>query len=33
MVTHEAAAASYADRTVRFLDGKVESDIGNGGGH
>jgi putative ABC transport system ATP-binding protein len=33
MVTHEASAASYADRTIRFLDGQVESDSGNGGEH
>jgi ABC-type lipoprotein export system ATPase subunit len=31
MVTHEASAASYADRTVRFLDGQVDSDSGDGG--
>jgi putative ABC transport system ATP-binding protein len=33
MVTHEAAAAAYADRIVRFLDGRVESDRPKGGAH
>jgi putative ABC transport system ATP-binding protein len=26
MVTHETDIAAYAERTIRFLDGKVESD-------
>jgi putative ABC transport system ATP-binding protein len=26
MVTHETDIASYAERTIRFVDGKVESD-------
>jgi putative ABC transport system ATP-binding protein len=30
MVTHEMAAAAYAERVVRFLDGRVESDTPNG---
>jgi putative ABC transport system ATP-binding protein len=29
MVTHESDIAAYADRTVRFLDGHVESDTPN----
>ncbi len=33
MVTHEAAAAAYAERIVRFLDGRVESDTPNGSVH
>ena len=33
MVTHEAAAAAYADRIVHFLDGHVDSDTPNGGAH
>lgn len=31
MVTHEADVAAHAHRTVRFLDGVVESDTRNGG--
>lgn len=31
MVTHEHEMAAYAKRTVRFLDGLVESDTQNGG--
>lgn len=31
MVTHEADMAAHAHRTVRFLDGVVESDTRNGG--
>jgi putative ABC transport system ATP-binding protein len=30
MVTHERDMAAYAKRTVRFLDGLVESDEQNG---
>jgi putative ABC transport system ATP-binding protein len=30
MVTHEADMAAYAGRTVRFLDGRIESDLANG---
>ena len=30
MVTHEPDMAAYAKRTVRFLDGLVESDEKNG---
>lgn len=30
MVTHESAAAAYAARIVRFLDGHVDSDTPNG---
>jgi putative ABC transport system ATP-binding protein len=26
MVTHEADVAGYAERTIRFLDGRVASD-------
>jgi putative ABC transport system ATP-binding protein len=26
MVTHEPDMAAYADRLVRFVDGKIESD-------
>jgi putative ABC transport system ATP-binding protein len=33
MVTHEAEAAAYADRTVRFVDGRVESDNRQGRVH
>ena len=33
MVTHEATAAAYADRIVRFLDGRVDSDRSNGSAH
>jgi len=29
MVTHEADIAAYAQRTIHFLDGKVESDLRN----
>lgn len=29
MVTHEADMAAYAHRVVRFVDGKVESDVAN----
>jgi putative ABC transport system ATP-binding protein len=29
MVTHETAAASYAHRIVRLLDGRIESDARN----
>jgi putative ABC transport system ATP-binding protein len=29
IVTHEAAAAAYADRVVHFMDGHIESDSGN----
>lgn len=29
MVTHESDIAAYADRTLRFLDGRVESDLPN----
>jgi putative ABC transport system ATP-binding protein len=29
MVTHEREMAAYARRIVRFVDGKVESDVGN----
>jgi putative ABC transport system ATP-binding protein len=31
MVTHEPEMARYAKRVVHFVDGQVESDIGNGG--
>jgi putative ABC transport system ATP-binding protein len=27
MVTHETDIAAYADRLIRFVDGKVESDV------
>ncbi len=30
MVTHETDIAAYADRTVRFVDGKIESDTARG---
>lgn len=30
MVTHESDMAQYASRIIRFVDGKVESDIRNG---
>lgn len=30
MVTHEADMAAYAKRIVRFVDGRVESDLSNG---
>ena len=33
MVTHEAEMASYARRVVHFLDGLVETDVKNHGGH
>jgi putative ABC transport system ATP-binding protein len=29
IVTHEPAAAAYADRVVHFMDGRIESDSGN----
>ena len=32
MVTHESDIAAYAKRTVHFLDGRVDSDQGNGSG-
>ena len=32
MVTHESEMASYARRIVRFIDGRVASDDGDGGG-
>ena len=31
MVTHEPDMAAYANRVVRFVDGRVESDVKNGG--
>jgi putative ABC transport system ATP-binding protein len=31
MVTHEADIAMYAQRTIRFVDGRIESDRANGG--
>ena len=33
MVTHEPDMAEFARRVVRFVDGRVESDTGNGGIH
>ena len=33
MVTHEPDMAAFARRVVRFVDGRVESDTGNGGNH
>ncbi len=33
MVTHEADMAAYAKRVIRFVDGRVDSDKGNGGAH
>jgi putative ABC transport system ATP-binding protein len=33
LVTHESEMARYAKRVVRFVDGRVESDQRNGGGH
>ncbi len=33
MVTHEPDMAAYARRVVRFVDGRVDSDTGNGGNH
>lgn len=33
MVTHEPDMAAYAERIVHFLDGKVSSDLKNGGKH
>jgi putative ABC transport system ATP-binding protein len=27
MVTHEADMAAYASRTIRFVDGRIESDV------
>jgi putative ABC transport system ATP-binding protein len=30
MVTHESDMAAYAGRTIRFLDGQVDSDLPNG---
>ncbi len=33
MVTHEAEMAAYARRVVHFLDGLVETDMNNHGGH
>ena len=33
MVTHEAEMAAYARRVVHFLDGLVETDVKNHGGH
>jgi putative ABC transport system ATP-binding protein len=33
MVTHEPAMAAYANRTIRFRDGHVESDERHGGVH
>ena len=33
MVTHEPDMAAHARRMVRFVDGRVESDTGNGGNH
>ncbi|NLB05736.1 MAG: macrolide ABC transporter ATP-binding protein, partial [Desulfobulbaceae bacterium] len=33
MVTHEPDMAEFARRVVRFVDGRVESDTGNGGNH
>ncbi len=32
MVTHEAEMAEYATRVIRFVDGRVESDVRNRGG-
>jgi putative ABC transport system ATP-binding protein len=32
MVTHEQEMAAYADRTIRFVDGRVESDTRGGDG-
>jgi putative ABC transport system ATP-binding protein len=29
MVTHEPDMAAYAHRIVRFVDGKIESDVAN----
>ena len=29
MVTHEPDMAEYADRLIRFVDGRVESDVQN----
>ena len=29
MVTHEPDMAEYADRLIRFVDGRVESDVRN----
>ncbi len=29
MVTHEADIAAYAQRVIRFVDGRIESDIRN----
>jgi putative ABC transport system ATP-binding protein len=33
MVTHDHDLAAYARRIVRFVDGVVERDVANGGGH
>jgi putative ABC transport system ATP-binding protein len=33
MVTHEADMAAYAKRVVRFVDGKVASDVANAAAH
>ena len=33
MVTHEPDMTEFARRVVRFVDGRVESDTGNGGNH
>ena len=32
MVTHEADMADFANRTIRFLDGQIESETPAGGG-
>ncbi len=32
MVTHEADMASYARRTIHFLDGIIDTEVNNGGG-
>jgi putative ABC transport system ATP-binding protein len=31
IVTHDAAVSAYAERTVRFMDGRIEADTENRG--
>jgi putative ABC transport system ATP-binding protein len=33
MVTHDQAVASHASRVIRFLDGRIDSDLRNGHAH